>query len=211
MKQVIIFDFWGTLVEQGVYSPFKQVRRILGLEGMDYAEFVLKLERALMTRKFDSLQDAFVQVCEEFGVEAEPGLVDELIGLWNKNWLMAQPYAEVIEVLSGLKKDCRIVLVANTDNFSVDRVLDKFDLRQYFDFVQLSYAEGFLKTDPEFLKKVLVLCEVSSEECVVVGDSIESDVAAAEHAGVKAVLIDRRNRREFPEKIVNLREILQWK
>ena len=124
---------------------------------------------------------------------------------------MAQPYGEVIEVLSGLKKDCKIVLVANTDNFSVDRVLDKFDLRQYFDFVQLSYAEGFLKSDPEFLKKVLVLCDVSSEECVVVGDSIESDVAAAEHAGVKAVLIDRRNRREFPEKIVNLREMLQWK
>ena len=211
MKQVIIFDFWGTLVEQGVYSPFKQVRRILGLEGMDYAEFVLKLERALMTRKFDSLQDAFVQVCEEFGVEAEQGLVDELIGIWNKNWLMAQPYAEVIEVLSGLKKDYRIVLVANTDNFSVDRVLDKFALRPYFDFVQLSYAEGFLKTDPEFLKKVLVQCEVSSEECVVVGDSIESDVAAAEHVGMKAVLIDRQNRRDFQEKITNLREILEWK
>lgn len=209
--KVVIFDFWGTLVEQGVYSPFKQVRRILGLEQIDYPEFVLKFERLLMTRRFESLQDAFAHVCTEFGVEATPALIDELIGLWNKNWLLARPYNDVIEVLEQLKKECKIVLVANSDNFSVDRVLDKFDLRGKFDFIHISYSEGMLKTDPDFYRKIIEECGVPLEMCVAVGDSIESDVAAAEHAGVRAVLIDRQNRRDFPEKITNLREMLQWK
>ncbi len=211
MKQVIIFDFWGTLVEQGVYSPFKQARRILDLEDMPYPLFVLKFERALMTRRFESLQEAFTHVCKEFEVEPLPGVVDELIGLWNKNWLLAQPYAEVIEVLLELKKEHTLVLVANTDNFSVDRVLDKFALRALFDSVRLSYAEGVLKTDPEFYHKLFEVCEVSPEKCVAVGDSVESDVAAAENAGVQAILIDRQNRRDFPNRIVNLKEMLQWK
>jgi HAD superfamily hydrolase (TIGR01509 family) len=208
--KVIIFDFWGTLVEQGVYSPIKQVKRLLRLYDMAYPEFVVRFERAMMTTQFGSLKDGFVAVCEEFGVRAHPQLIEELIGMWNKNWLFAKLYPDSITTLQRLNKNYDLVLIANTDNFSVDGVLDKFDLARYFKFIFLSYKEGYIKTDPEMYARILEKVEVPAEDCVAVGDSLHSDVAAAQQVGVDAILVDRRGQREFEQKITTLAE-LPWK
>jgi FMN phosphatase YigB (HAD superfamily) len=42
-----------------------------------------------------------------------------------------------------------------------------------------------------------------------VGDSIETDIKGAEAAGIKAYLLDRKGRREFPNKIQSLTELLK--
>ena len=206
MKKTIIFDFWGTLVEQGVYSPLKQVRRILGVT-MEYPEFVVLLEKTMMTRPFETLTDAFAEVCKTFKVEPTPQLLEELIGMWNKNWLLAQPYSETATVLRELKKKHQLVLVSNTDAVSVERVLDKFALREYFDELFLSYKLGVIKTEPAFYKHIFATLGVASEDCVAVGDSMESDIAAAQRAGVTAILVDRRNVREYENKVRNLNQL----
>ncbi len=41
----------------------------------------------------------------------------------------------------------------------------------------------------------------------MVGDSVPTDIIGARSAGIKAILLDRRNRREFLPKITNLREL----
>src|SRR3989344_3544897 len=206
MKKTIIFDFWGTLVEHGVYSPLKQVRRILGVT-MEYPEFVVLLEKTMMTRRFETLSDAFTEVCSAFHVEPTPQLMEELIGLWNKNWLLARPYSEVVNALKELKKNHQLVLISNTDSMSVERVLDKFDMNNCFDALFLSYKIGMIKTDPAFYEHVFKTLDITPHDCVAVGDSMESDIAAAQRAGVQAVLVDRRGMREFENKVRNLNQL----
>ena len=41
----------------------------------------------------------------------------------------------------------------------------------------------------------------------MVGDSLESDIEGAQKAGIRAILLDRRGRREYPDKISNLLEL----
>ena len=41
MVKAILFDFWGTLVENGVRSPVKQVKWILMLKDMDFSEYII--------------------------------------------------------------------------------------------------------------------------------------------------------------------------
>jgi len=209
MKKVIIFDFWGTLVEQGVYSPIKQVRRILDLESVNYPEFVSRLQTAMMREKFGSLNDAFEKVLLEFKIELNKNIIEELIGVWNKNWLLAMPYNETVEVLKKLKKNHTLVLIANTDEFSVNNVLQKFNLVEFFDLVCLSYNEGILKNDISFYKNIISKLNVDFNDCLVVGDSIESDIKIAQREGIDAVLIDRRNRRDFEKKIIDLTGLLK--
>ena len=48
---------------------------------------------------------------------------------------------------------------------------------------------------------------LSKEDVMIVGDSMQSDIAGAEKAGIKAVLIDRRGRREYENKILSLTEL----
>ncbi len=207
--KAIIFDCWGTLVEQGVRSPLKQAKYLMGLQ-MPFTEYVNRMERAMMTREFPSLGDAFRAVCEEFQVpfpkERREELVGELVGMWNKSWMLAAPYDDAMQTLERLRGHT-LILVSNTDCFSIERVLEKFKLKEFFSHHFFSYKLGSLKTDPEFLAQVLRETGFAPGECLLAGDSIQSDVLPAKAAGIKAVLIDRRNTREFSPKISSLQEL----
>lgn len=206
MAKALLFDFWGTLVETGIHSPIKQVQDILAIN-LPFSDYVVRMEKAMMTRKFDSLTEAFQAVCREFQIEPAPEQIERLVGMWNKSWMLSQPYYEVESVLSQLQKNYRLILISNTDCFSLPRALEKFSLHKYFERSYLSFEQGILKTDPEFFEKIMEDLELTPEECLVIGDSIESDIKAAKNAGIKAILIDRRNRREFQPKIRSLREL----
>ena len=71
MVKAILFDFWGTLVETGEWSPLKQIRVILDLR-LPWPEFINKLEKVMMTRPFNSLQEMFEAVHHEFNIEVDP-------------------------------------------------------------------------------------------------------------------------------------------
>jgi HAD superfamily hydrolase (TIGR01509 family) len=205
--KAIFFDFWGTLVENGVRSPSKEVKFILRLRDMDFSEFILKFEQAFMTSKFESLQAGFENVLNEFNLRVPGFVVEKLIGMWNKNSILASTYDETIEALKELKKDYKLVLISNTDAFSITNVLDKFDLRQYFDEILLSCDTGKLKSDPDLIAETLKKLKVKKTEAVMVGDSVESDMKAAESAGIKGILVDRRGTREYENKIATLNEL----
>lgn len=208
MAKAILFDFWGTLVENGVWSPSKQIQRILQLD-MPFSEFILRMEQALMTKPFNELKEAFMAVADEFQVVLEEEQLEELIGMWNKNWMLAKPYPDVESTLQDLQNDYLLILISNTDHFSLPKVLEKFSLEKFFHQKYLSCDIGLLKTDPGFITKILDDLKLSPQEVLLVGDSIESDMKAAEQAGIKGILIDRHNRRDFPQKVQSLRQLLE--
>ncbi len=206
MTKAILFDFWGTLVENGVWSPIKQVKNILQIN-LPFSEYVIRMEKAMMTKKHASLKESFEAVCEEFNLKCDERRIEEIVGLWNKSWMLAHPYEEVVEVLQKLKEKYQLILVSNTDCISVNQVLDKFQLRELFDKIYLSCEVGKIKTDENFFKQILEDLNLKVEECIVVGDSIQSDIVAAKKIGIKAVLVDRKNKRDFDLKIESLKEL----
>jgi len=206
MVKAILFDFWGTLVENGIWSPVKQIKNVLGIN-LPFPEYITRMEHAFMTQPYPSLKEGFEMICQEFNIQPEENKIEELIGLWNKSWMLAEPYPETKEILIKLKEKYQIILISNTDNFSVEQVLEKFQMKNLFDEIFLSYKMGQIKTDKLFLKTVLNELNLSPGDCVLVGDSIQSDVIPARRGGVKAVLIDRRNNRDFHPKIKNLEDL----
>ncbi len=206
MVKAIIFDFWGTLCEQGTPSLLKQAYYTLRVD-MPYSDFVVKFEEALMTRRFEDKAEAFKQVFLAFNQEPKSFLIDKLIGIWNKGIFSAQPYPETVSVLTELKEKYKLALISNSDCFSLEPVLDKFDLRKYFDSIVLSYDVGLLKTNPKMFNLILKQLSSTKKQALMVGDSIETDIKGAESAGIKPVLIDRRDTRDYPNKIRGLKEL----
>jgi HAD superfamily hydrolase (TIGR01549 family) len=208
MVKAIIFDLQGTLVENGVYpSPLRQVKNILRIEA-PFSDFVMRFEKVLMIEKYPSLKEAFASVCEEFHMQPRDYLLEKMIGLWNKNKLLSQLYPDTLEVLSELKSEYKLVLVANIDCFSKD-VIDKFQLEKYFDLIMLSCDTGLLKNDRKFFSIVLDKIGINPEDALMVGDSLESDLDTAKASGIRGVLIDRHNKREYAPKIITLTELSQ--
>ena len=206
--KLIFFDFWGTLVENGVFpSPVKQVKWILRLNDMPFPEYIVKFEEAFMTKKFKDLRSGFEEVTKAFDIKAPEFVFEKLIGMWNKNTILSKPFEDTIEALEDLKKDYKIVLISNTIGFSVDSVLDKYDMKKYFDEIVLSCDNGYLKSNKKLFEGVLKKLKIKKSEAVMVGDSIESDVKSAENVGINAILVDRRGKREYENKISSLSEL----
>ena len=208
MVGTILFDFWGTLVENGVWSPIKQVKNLLRIN-LPFPEYVVRMEQAMMTSKFENLREAFKSICQEFDIQCDEKKLDELVGMWNKSWMLAHPYEEVKEVLEKLKGKYNLVLVSNTDAISINNVLDKFQLRPLFNKIYFSYELGLIKTNKNFFKHILNDLNIRVEDCVMVGDSVQSDIISAKKIGIKAILVDRRNSRDIHPKIKSLWELEQ--
>lgn len=210
MIKGMIFDFWGTLVENGVYSPTKQLQEILR-SPLPYGEFIVKLEEVFMTKQFPDQETAFIAVCKAFDVNPHHIMLDKLIGLWNNNKFTAKPYDDTIAYLKSLKeRGIKTALVSNTDNFSVSFVLDKYKLMELFDVIAMSYDVGALKTNPKLYEHALTQLGLQKEEVLIVGDSLESDMAGAQKVGITGVLMDRRDRREYSPKVTALQELDQF-
>ncbi len=207
MIKAVLFDLWGTLVENGTYSPLKQSYEILRAE-TDYSEFVMRFEKIFMTRKFDSQAEGFTQICTEFKVEPTTEILDELIGVWNKNKLLARAFLDTVPVLTFLKsQNIKVGLLSNTPMNSGDFVLEKLQLTKYFDAVHLSCETGLLKQDSESFKKILKDLDCEPQDALMIGDSMETDIHGAERAGVRGILLDRRGRRDHHTKIRNLMDV----
>ena len=208
MVKGVFFDFWGTLVENGTYSPLKQSYSILRVR-IPFGEFAEQFERALMTKSYEDQATAFAEVCKAFNVNPIPIIIEKLIGVWNKNRLLAQIYPETIDTLKALKeKKIKIALISNAPNNNVEPVLERYGITDLFDGLFISYEQGKLKTDGLF-EAALKKLKLKKGDVIAVGDSIETDIKGAEAAGIKAYLVDRKGKREFANKIQSLTELIK--
>ena len=209
MVKGIIFDFWGTLIENGIHpSPVNQVKYILRLR-MPFREFVTTFEDAMMTKEYADLNETFTEVCKAFDIEPKSFIIEKLVGMWNKNEFLGKPFYETTEVLQFLKDNgFKLGLISNT-NSTIHRVIDKYKLHEYFDAEVYSYKEGMLKTDPALFKKLIKKMKLKESDVIMVGDSIQTDLIGARNAGLRAILIDRMNKRAYHPKIRNLKELVE--
>mgnify|MGYP002621442266 CR=1 FL=1 len=127
--------------------------------------------------------------------------------MWNKSWIMARPLPFIKETFEKLSGQYKFVLVANTDSKSISNCLEKFGWSELFSDVFYSCDLGCIKTDPAFLEKVLEALDAEANECVFLGDGVNSDMKPAEAAGIKGIFIDRRDRQEYQTTIRRIEEL----
>jgi putative hydrolase of the HAD superfamily len=65
--------------------------------------------------------------------------------------------------------------------------LNSCGLEQYFSHVVLSEAAKALKPDKRIFEYAMQLNNAKAEDCIMIGDSYEADIAGAIHAGIDQV------------------------
>lgn len=100
-------------------------------------------------------------------------------------------YAEVPAVLAELRADgARLVVLSNWD-VSLHAVLEQTGLSGLVDRALSSAEAGVAKPDPAIFLRALELVGGRTEDALMVGDSVDTDVAGALAAGIDAVLVTR--------------------
>lgn len=101
------------------------------------------------------------------------------------------PFADVVPALTELReRGLRLVVVSNWD-CSLERSLAAAGLAELLDGAVSSAVVGAAKPAPAPFAAGLELAGCSAAEAVHVGDSVESDVAGARAAGLRAILVQR--------------------
>jgi putative hydrolase of the HAD superfamily len=101
------------------------------------------------------------------------------------------PYPDAAPALGRLRQlGLRTALVSNWD-VSLRGVLAEVGLGGLLDDIVVSAEVGARKPDPSIVEAALRRLRCPARKALMVGDSPETDVAAAQAAGVRPVLLDR--------------------
>jgi putative hydrolase of the HAD superfamily len=106
-----------------------------------------------------------------------------------------EAYPETIGVLSGLKeRGLKLGVISNFDS-RIYPVLSGLGIFKYLDSVHISSRERAAKPSPAIFLNALASHGLHPSEAVHVGDHLAEDVAGAGKAGLRAIWLDRDDRK----------------
>jgi putative hydrolase of the HAD superfamily len=103
-------------------------------------------------------------------------------------------FAESEQVLHDLKKSFRLALLTNGAPDIQGAKIDGSNLASLFETIIISGDHGFGKPDPRIFQLALKRLKVAAREAVMIGDSLNRDIAGARDAGLRTIWINRYNR-----------------
>ncbi|MGZ3920695.1 MAG: YjjG family noncanonical pyrimidine nucleotidase [Bacteroidia bacterium] len=128
-------------------------------------------------------------------------------------YLQRSPYGThlkpgCIETLEYLNKKYSLHLITNGFKEVQHIKLDNCGLRPYFNQIIISEEYQLTKPDEKIFRLAEFLAKCKKEECVMVGDNIESDIEGALNAGWKAIWLSPPLKQE---KIIQIEDLTQVK
>jgi putative hydrolase of the HAD superfamily len=168
---------------------------------MPFQRYGLEESRAFWDAFYEALLAALGQA-DDLALRSE--LYAEFQRL--ENWRL---YPDVVPVLKELRAmRYRLGVVSNWEEWLEDLLLS-LEVHRLFDVIVASGPFGRAKPHPSIFTKALELAGLAASEAVHVGDSPRDDVQGARAAGIRPILIDRRDRHSAleVERITSLAEL----
>lgn len=182
-NQLVIFDFDGVIVDTE-YTTFKFYKKILPKWGIHLKESDFKYKIARKSIDFfkdvlprDKFDETFIQQLITLKRQAFLNNI--------KKYLKIIPYS--IQLLQTCHKDkLRLALGSQNERELIDKVLDTFSLRHYFEMTVSLQDITHKKPDPEIFLFISKKLETPSSQSVVIEDGKEG-IQAAKAGGFKAI------------------------
>ena len=187
--RVVVFDLWHTLIYGLSTDPIVGFwQSMAGQESACPSDF---MEACLTTDIGEP--DRFVEnITSRFGFKPTRAVKRAFRKLTRQERDAIGLYPDTLKVLDGLKKQGkRLVLASNLWPFPVPRVEKVLDLHGRFDHLTYSYRVGARKPARAMFDDVTSALGVPASDCLMVGDSLSSDIVGALAAGMAATYICR--------------------
>jgi len=178
------------LVENGISVSFKDFNRVY-FEVRDdlYAKVKKSLEEPhFNVRVYHTLKRLGynVDISDAVVIGATKAFADEFMRYMRLD-------EDAFDVLQKLHGKYKLGLISNCAiPECVWELLEKFDLRKFFDAIAISGEVNRRKPSPEIFEKALKALGVEASGAVFVGDTPSMDVKGAKAVGIRSVLIERK-------------------
>ena len=130
------------------------------------------------------------RICESGALSATPeqlyNAISEILSQ------QREPYDDVLPVLEVLSRRAKLILASNgIDSVQLSRIQN---LKHYFCDAFISESMGCIKPDPAFWDIVFAKIDAQPDECLMVGDSLSSDIVGAIEYGMDSCWLNRDGR-----------------
>ncbi len=117
--------------------------------------------------------------------------LDAMYSITQQNWYLEN---DAIPTLNTLREaGYRLGLISNTsDDNNVQQLVDRCELRPYFDIILTSAGCGIRKPDERIFQLALDFFGLPPEQTAMVGDTLEADILGANRLGTYSIWITRR-------------------
>ena len=172
MIKWIFLDVGSTLVDEtDAYDH--RVRDMITGSGIAFEDF--EDMRIVLARQGLDGNSAAIKY---FGLEKTPWHSEDEI-----------PFSDARSTLETLCcKGYKLGIIAN-QNPGLEKRLENWGLRQYFEVIAASAEIGYAKPDKEIFESAFKLARCTSQESVMVGDRLDNDIIPAKSVGMKTVWV----------------------
>jgi putative hydrolase of the HAD superfamily len=122
---------------------------------------------------------------------------------FEENWVLFEDVLPCLDALRGRP----LGIITNGDPVQQRRKLEHLRIADYFQVVVVSGEVGVSKPDPGIFLEACRVAGRKPQECIMIGDSLETDILACEKVGMKGVWLNRRNDDRHARTIRSLTEI----
>ena len=224
--RAVLFDFGGTLFDYADLAgaqieALEAFAREVGLAA-GTAELARAHRSATATAYRDYLpqpyylhRDFFADAVRGMGRLVGRELDDAQVERWFaiQHGLRARDFRlrpGVVETLQELRaRGLHLGIVSNIDEDDLHHLVDRGVLREHFDSLLSSEAAGSCKPDPRIFALALERAGCAPAEALFVGDSLPADVAGANRAGMRSVLLWHRDDKPPPAEVPQPRHVIR--
>ena len=220
--QVVIFDLFGTLVENFPSSISNEVLRRMASELSVSPDNFTSLWHDSYGERMKGItknyQECIRNICQQLGAQPTKKQIEVAASL---RFDMAQrevmsPLDGAFEVLSYLKANSYKTGLISNCSMEATIIWEKTSLAPLIDVPVFSCLEGTIKPDPHIFQIAMERLAVPPENCLYVADGIGQELAAASKLGIHALLISAPQDSEYEAyredwsgpKISSLKEVL---
>ena len=176
----IISKKYGLAYSKDTYSHFKDYNKSLWLE----------LEKGIISRTdlFRLRFTDFIAQCKGESLVLDPlAINNEFIATMAENGVLMDGALEFVSKLKSTISGCRIYIISNGATVNAKGRINSTGLNAFLDGIFVSEEMGIAKPAKEFFDRVLSSIGAKKEECIVIGDSLTSDMAGAKNASLDSV------------------------
>ena len=170
----------GLIFSDDIYDKFKVCNKSLWLE----------LEKGTITRT-ELFTKRFNYVLELAGGDVSKldalKINNDFINTMAVNGVLMDGALDFVKRLKAEIADCRIYIITNGATVNAKGRIESTGLNQFIDGLFVSEDMGVSKPATEYFDIVLREIAAPKESCLVIGDSLSSDMLGAKNAGLPSV------------------------
>lgn len=209
MYKNYIFDLYGTLLDihtdEGKEELWVQMARLYGERGAVYTPEGLKAAYRDGCRKLESdlrrerqSENPEIEIGEVFsGLFIQKGVTagrEEIAGLAYRfrklSRVYLRPYDGTVPLLGKLRAEGKkIYLLSNAQRLFTAPEIEETGIGGFFDDIFISSDFGIKKPEKAYIELLISRHGLRKEECLMIGNEVESDIAVADRCGVDSVLV----------------------